>query len=269
MPNLLTIGNPKTLKGEKRGYRTAVLHLAPHTLSGRNVCPMATAGCSAACLNTAGRGGMGTKGLDVADVGDANVIQRARVRRTLEYFDDRPGFMARLRAEVGRFVKSCERAGFVPAVRLNGTSDLRFESVRIGDDPNLMSAYPDVQFYDYTKLPNRRDIPANYHLTYSLAESERNRAGHIVAMRNGLSVAVVLRGFGDSAHPAPFPPTLWGVSLVDGDESDLRFLDAPSVYVGLRAKGRAKLDDSGFVYAADDPRPGLPVVHTIVRTGAR
>lgn len=263
---LLTVGygNPKTAKGEKVGYRTAVLHLAPHTLSGRNVCPMATAGCAAACLNSAGRGGMSTKGLAVADIGEANAIQRARVRRTLEYFADRPRFMTRLADEVARFVKHCDRVGLKPCVRLNGTSDLRFESVPCGDSPSIMHAFPSLQFYDYTKLGNRRNLPANYHLTYSLAEGVRNWRGHIDALANGYGVAVVLRGCGDSVRPLPFPKT-WagGRTLVDGDLSDLRFLDAPGVYVGLRAKGRARHDTSGFVFEAHNPPRPLPILATL------
>lgn len=238
---LLTIGNPKTVKGEKRGYRTAVLHLAPYTLSGRNVCPLATEGCAAACLNSAGRGGIGAAGLVGDALANANAIQRARVRRTNEYFDNRADFLSRLSDEIERFVKSCKRAGYVPAVRLNGTSDLRWEQT------GIISAFPRLQFYDYTKLTNRRGIPANYHLTYSLAEGAKNWKGHLAALEDGLGVAVVLRGCGDSAHPKPFPATWNGRALVDGDESDLRFLDPPSVYVGLRAKGRAKHDSSGFV----------------------
>jgi hypothetical protein len=238
---LLTLQNPKLLKGEKRGYRSAVLHLAPHKLSGFNVCPMATAGCSAACLNTAGRGGIPSAG------GGENAIQIARKRRTVEYFTDRPEFMGRLCRELERFIDSCKRDGFVPAIRLNGTSDLRWETVAVDGAPNVMGLFPEVQFYDYTKLPNRRDLPPNYHLTYSLAEGQRNWRGHLVALDHGMSVAVVLAGCGDSRFPRPFPPMWNGRPLIDGDESDLRFLDPPSVYVGLRAKGKAKRDTSGFV----------------------
>jgi hypothetical protein len=239
--SLLTIGNPKTLKGQKRGYLTAVLHLAPHTLSGRNVCPMATKGCAAACLNSAGRGGIGAAGLVGDALATANAIQRARVRRTDAYFDNRGVFLQDLKEDIARFVKSAERKGLTPCVRLNGTSDIRWETT------GILGAFPALQFYDYTKIPNRRGIPANYHLTYSLAEGERNWRGHEVALENGFSVAVVLRGCGDSSHPKPFPSTWNGRPLVDGDESDLRFLDPPAVYVGLRAKGRAKTDTSGFV----------------------
>jgi hypothetical protein len=238
---LLTLTNPKLTKGEKVGYRSAVLHLAPHTLSGFNVCPMATEGCSAACLNTAGRGGIPPAG------GGENAIQAARKRRTREYFADRPAFMARLVREVDRFVEACHRDGFTPAVRLNGTSDLRWENVPVDGAPNIMSRFGAVQFYDYTKIPNRRNLPPNYHLTFSLAEGSRNWRAHQVALENGFSVAVVIAGFGDSRYPRPFPPEFNGRELIDGDLSDLRFLDPPAVYVGLRAKGRAKTDKTGFV----------------------
>lgn len=239
---LLTIGNPKTVKGEKRGYRTAVMHLAPHTLSGFNVCPMATAGCAAACLNTAGRGGIGLVN------GGTNTIQEARKRRTHWYFEDRAGFMAALVREIRAHVRRCERDGYIPAIRLNGTSDIRWETVPAEGAPNVMTLFPDVQFYDYTKLPNRRNLPPNYHLTYSLAEGDRNWRGHLLALENGYCVAVVLRGAGDSRHPLPMPASWNGRALVDGDDSDLRFLDPAGAYIGLRAKGRAKTDTSGFVH---------------------
>ena len=265
MTTLLTTGNPKTLKGEKKGYLTAILHLAPHTLSGYNVCPMATEGCAAACLNTAGRGGMGLDAAEhiqhAADHDHLNTIQRARIRRTKWYFEDRAGFMAQLVKEIRAHLRKCEREGLIPAIRLNGTSDLRWENVAVANDdnpgvpdsyPNVMAMFPDVQFYDYTKLPNRKNLPANYHLTYSLAEGEQNYRGHLVALANGYNVAVVLRGAGDAAHPKPFPAQWNGRDLIDGDESDLRFLDGKRNYVGLRAKGRAKQDTSGFVHDLDN-----------------
>lgn len=238
---LLTLQNPKIKKGEKRGFRTALLHLAPHTLSGYNVCPLATPGCWTACLNTAGRGGIGL------DSEGLNVIQRARIARTVRYFEDRDAFMAQLVRELARFFLACARDGFTPAVRLNGTSDIRWENVPVMGAPNIMSHYRDIQFYDYTKLSNRKGLPKNYHLTYSLAETARNFKAHFEAFENGMNVAVVLGGFGDSRYPKPFPPTFNNRRLIDGDKTDLRFLDPKGCYVGLRAKGRAKKDTSGFV----------------------
>lgn len=252
MLELLTLSNPKTDKGSKLGYATAVLHLSPARgagivlASGRiaTVCPKATDGCEAACLNTAGRGGIG-----LTTVGD-NPIQRARRERTRLYFEQREAFLAKLVDEIARHVRRSERIGLVPVVRLNGTSDLRWETIRLAGE-TIFERFPDLTFYDYTKLPNRRELPPNYDLTFSLAETERSWREHVLALANGLRVAVVLRGAGDSVHPRPFPARWNGRTLVDGDTSDLRFLDPGGVYVGLRAKGRARTDSSGFVYPLD------------------
>lgn len=245
---LLTLGNPKILKGQKRGYLSAVLHLAPHTLSGYNVCPKATAGCAAACLNTAGRGGIGL------DKDGLNAIQRARIAKTRRLMgrESREAFMWALYQDIEALIRKAEREGLIPCVRLNGTSDLRWEKMPVRDPktglkfPNLMQAFPDLQFYDYTKLPNRRDLPANYHLTFSLAEN--NDADAQLALANGMNVAVVVR---DPAKPRAkslsYPLAWRGLAVTDGDDSDLRFLDPVGCYVFLRAKGRACTDDSGFV----------------------
>lgn len=232
---LLTVGNPKTIKGQKRGYLTHILHLAPAWLSGYNVCPMATKACTIACLNTAGRGGIFKKGFTT------NAIQEARIRKTRQYFKHRPDFMSQLVKETEAGLRRAERKGLTAVFRLNGTSDLRWENVMVQRDgvnyPNVMKAFPDVQFYDYTKIPNRRRLPANYDLTFSLAES--NRADAIAALASGLNVAAVFRKV--------LPASYLGCPVVNGDESDLRFLDERGVIVGLTAKGKAKKDTSGFV----------------------
>ena len=230
MRRTLTIGNPKTMKGEAAGYKTAVLHLAPADLSGTNVCPWATAGCKAACLNTAGRGGIMRKGETT------NAIQQARLRRTRDYVEDRQGFLTRLHDEVAAFVRSARKAGLIPAVRLNGTSDL--------DLSGFVEQFPDVQFYDYTKSPQRikryvtGQLPPNYHLTYSLTERDESWTTAQAALADGVNVAVVF-----DKVPAKF----MGYDVIDGDAHDLRFLDRQGVIVGLKAKGKAKRDTTGFV----------------------
>ncbi len=258
MLDLLTLSNPKTDKGAKLGYGTAVLHLSPERGAGvvlrsgkiANVCPSATPGCVAACLNTAGRGGIG-----LTTVGD-NPIQRARRERTRLFLEERDGFLAKLVHEIEVHVRRSERKGLVPVVRLNGTSDIRYESVRLPDGTTIFERFPALTFYDYTKHANRRGIPGNYDLTFSLAETERSWREHVVALDNGFRVAVVLSGAGDSVHPRPFPPTWNGRTLVDGDSSDLRFLEPGGVYVGLRAKGRARTDATGFVRPLEYERKG-------------
>lgn len=205
MKTLLTTSNMKTDKGKKFGYLTAILHLAPADLSGRNVCPMASAGCKAACLNTAGQGGMikGSAGLSGGDLVTlikagklTNHVQTARIRRTNDYFDVRPEFMTRLVQDVINHVKRAGKHNLIPCVRLNGTSDIRWETVAVDGARNIFERFPTVQFYDYTKIANRRNLPANYHLTFSLAEDNDTAAE--VALLNGMNVAVVFKSAPDT-----------------------------------------------------------------------
>lgn len=214
----------KTVKGEKKGILTGIMYLAPHTLSGVNVCPMAElAGCAAPCLNTAGRGRMSN-------------VQDARIRKTRFWHEDREGFLNVLRADIRKLISKAKRLGMTPMVRLNGTSDIRWEV----EAPELFEEFSDVQFYDYTKLPNRKGLPANYHLTFSYSgANERYAAFAQVAISNGLNVAVVFRN--------ALPETFLGLPVVNGDESDVRPFDPDGVVVGLTAKGSAKRDTSGFV----------------------
>jgi len=237
---LLSTGNPKVLKGIKQGYNTYILHLAPADLSGREVCPKRTVGCSNACLNTAGRGGMFKKGETT------NMIQQARIRKTKMFFDDRNAFMSLLVKDILLALKQSERLGLIPVFRLNGTSDLSWEKYSVKVDGivfvNIFEAFPFVQFYDYTKVLGRKvsGIP-NYHLTFSAADGNDNDVES--AMYNGMNIAVV---FGVKKTEA-LPVSYRGVQVFNGDDSDLRFLDPKGVIVGLYAKGKAKKDTTGFV----------------------
>jgi hypothetical protein len=247
---LLTPGNPKTEKGRGLGYWTFILHLAPAKLSGFNVCPMATAGCKRACLNTAGRGGISRGGIlsyrDVAR-GVRNEIQTARRLRTRAFFENRAEFMALLAFEIAKACKRARTQGYVPVFRLNGTSDIRWEIVPVGGFPNIMTMFSDVQFYDYTKIANRKNIPANYHLTFSLADG--NEDASIAAIANGMNVAAVFRNKDVVARMLADGMQLGGqhVPVTRGDDTDLRFLDLPGHVIALYAKGNAKRDASGFV----------------------
>lgn len=244
---LLTAGqsNPKTAKGDKLAYSTAILHLSPAKLSGRNVCAFATAGCAAACLNTAGRGGM-------FQPGGTNSVQEARLRRTRYFFADKAAFMVDLHSDITKHVAAAFKAGLTPCVRLNGTSDIPWENVKLTVNgvtyANIMAAFPTVQFYDYTKNPGRRNLPDNYVLTFSLAESNRDHA--VSALLAGMNVAAVFNvktAVTGRWSADPLPSEYMGVAVIDGDDHDLRFLDPRGVVVGLRAKGRAKKDTTGFV----------------------
>ena len=255
-------GNSKTSKSEKYNYYTPILHLAPHKLSGYNVCPKASKGCIKACLNTAGRGGIIKKGETT------NAIQTARINRTKYYFQDRKSFLNQLAKEIRLAKNRAKNKGLKLAVRLNGTSDIRWEKdtvqvsyndfIKYYQDNKLLKEYfnkqylngvnyaygsifnlfPDVQFYDYTKHPNRKNIPANYHLTFSRAENNGEDVKQ--ALKNGLNIAVVFGKY--------LPKTFMGLLVIDGDKNDLRFLDPGNVIVGLIAKGiDGKKDETGFV----------------------
>lgn len=240
--NLLTVGNPKTEKGSEYGYLTAVLHLAPFRLSGRNVCPGATPGCVAGCLNTAGRGGIARAVVDVGGFAlPDNAIQRARIARTQLLYSDRAGFLARLEREIAAHVRRAGRHGLKPAVRLNGTSDLWWPAIA----PKIFERFPTVRFYDYTKVSAyfTRKRPANYDLTLSRGEGRDREAR--AALLTGERVAVVFD---------VLPGTYLGAPVIDGDAHDLRFTEPGGVVVGLKAKGRARRDASGFVVRTQGER---------------
>ncbi len=229
--NLLSCGsNAKTIKGDGSEYLTAIMYLTPWKSAGTNVCAMAEqAKCIDGCLNTAGRGQMSS-------------VQIGRARKTQWFATDRAGFMAQLYADLSSFLTYCQKRGITPCVRLNGTSDIRWELIGVNGYRNVMEAFPSITFYDYTKIANRRNIPDNYHLTWSYSGANETYAKqHGIAKVNGLNIAVVFR------RKADIPATFLGLPTIDGDRDDMRFLDPKGVVVALYAKGKAKNDQSGFV----------------------
>lgn len=216
--------NAKTVKGQKKGYKTAILYLAPSTQSGFNVCPQASEGCKKACLYTAGHGRF-------------NSVKQGRINKTRWYIQERNTFMAQLKREITNHIKNCSNKGFIPCIRLNGTSDISWETT------GIFEQFPQVQFYDYTKIYKRAlkyvngQYPSNYHLTYSLNEDNYKEAFDILL--KGGNISAVFRN--------ELPETYKGYKVINADETDLRFTDDNNIIAGLMAKGKAKKDYSGFV----------------------
>jgi hypothetical protein len=223
-------GDPKTVKGEQHGYLTGLVYLAPHKLSGLgNVCPHASPGCATGCLNTAGRGAM-------------PLSQAARIRKTRLFFTNREEYLRILDSDLDNLKLLAASRKLKPCARLNATSDIPWEKF------GVMDRHRDLQFYDYTKNPDRMrrflndELPVNYHLTFSRSETNEEICQGILDC--GGNVAVVFAG--------DLPATWHGYPVISGDKHDLRFLDDESEVVGLKAKGRAKRDQTGFVVRLQD-----------------
>jgi len=239
---LLTAGNAKIVKGEKLGYVTKGIHLAPANLSGYEVCQWRSKGCTMACLNTAGRGQM-------------QRTQDSRIAKTKLFFESRFDFLAKLSKEIVSTIKSASKKSMQAVFRPNLTSDIAWEDILNEDGVTIFEKHGTTQFYDYTKSFKRMkaflngELPSNYHLTFSCSETNEKIAKLVLEM--GGNVAVVFRN--------QLPDTWNGFEVINGDESDLRFLDniivprkrinscTSALVVGLIEKGLAKKDETGFV----------------------
>lgn len=214
--------NTKLEKGSKLNWNTKGLSLAPANLSGKQLCPHRSAGCEAACLNLSGMGVFSN-------------VQEARINKAKFLIERRADFLAALNKELQLLHKKALKGEKI-AVRLNVLSDLPWHNMID------MSAFPALNFYDYTPNLARMiqflngELPANYHLTFSRKENNQAKVELVAAM--GGNVAVVFD---------KLPKTYLGKQVIDGDATDLRVLDPKGVIVGLKAKGKGKKDTTGFV----------------------
>ncbi len=220
--------NAKTVKGLKLGTSTQVLYLLSSDLSGYQLCagePLAK--CGLPCLNTAGRGAM-------------NSTQMSRLRKTLMFFQYREEFLAMLKREVIQHIAYCKKRNYEPAVRPNGTSDIRWE-LYIWDFM-VETHNQGVQWYDYTKLANRLvPDPKVYDLTFSYSGVDTYQKSVETARKLGMRMAVVWR------YKTSIPKSFMGMDVVSGDDDDLTYLSPQGVVRALYAKGKAIHDTSGFV----------------------
>ena len=221
--NLLSTNNAKTIKGEKLGYTTYIMYLAPHTQNSKkiNLCSHASKGCAKACLFNSGAARF-------------DRVQEGKVNKTEWFLDNRVEFLEKLDAEITviKNKRKHQTSENIPTIRLNGTSDIPFEKFKIRDGKNIFELHPTIQFYDYTKNHIRfeKELPSNYHLTFSL--SEDNKVKSMELLNKGFNVAMV---FGVK-NESDLPTTYEGFKVVNGDESDLRFLDEDNVIIGLKYK---------------------------------
>jgi hypothetical protein len=235
MPNyaLLSQGSTKINKSNtiQDEYFSRILYLAPDTLADgkRTVCPYAKiAKCNEACLNSAGMGVFSN-------------VQQARIKKTLMFLNETEKFFDLLIKDIDKFVKECEKLGKKPALRLNGTSDIQWETIYVEDFKTIFEMYPNIQFYDYTKIPTRKvSHITNYHLTWSYSQANDKYASLFEKVPYNKAVVFF------DALPSMFK----GLRVIDGDKHDMRFLDKTNSVVGLLAKGKAKQDDTGFVIKA-------------------
>ncbi len=222
LQTLLTRNNFKTMKGEKLGYRTYILYMTPYIINGVNACSHASKGCAESCLVGSGFGGMYEN------------VKNGRLKKREWFASDRVGFLNKLRSEIENAIILNDKSNAkneeqtILTFRLNGTSDWVFEKYRVFEgDKNIFELFPNVQFYDYTKnhLRFKKELPANYHLTFSRHETNDTKA--IELLKKGFNVAMVFD---------KLPTTYKGFKVINGDVDDLRFLDAKNSIVGLKYK---------------------------------
>jgi hypothetical protein len=226
MYKLLSVNaDTKTIKSNKAGFLTGILYLAPYDLSGVNLCPFAkVAECHVACLNTAGRGVF-------------NNVKSARLRKAKLFNENRGEFMAQLIDDINKLKRQAKKKNMQAVVRLNGTSDIEWEKIMLGEF-NIFGLFPDLQFYDYTKNPNRKNLPDNYDLTFSYSGVESFIKFNRQALSNNMRIATVFK---------IIPSEFLGRQVINGDDHDARFIEDKNLVIGLKAKGKARQDKTGFV----------------------
>jgi hypothetical protein len=205
----------KMAKGKTFDVMTYSVYLASSDSSGYNVCPMANVFCKNACLNYSGHGRY-------------NRTQKARIRKTRLFFENRDLFMKILFHEIAYFKKRAAKKGLSFAVRFNATSDINLKQLKL-DGLNVLEQFPDIQFYDYTKVYKYLFLANEYEnldMTFSYSGENWNECEN--ALQNGFRVSAIFE--------KELPETFKGYPVIDGDQYDMRYFDPNDVIVGLRVK---------------------------------
>jgi len=218
-------GNTKLRKTNNKEMKLHFAGLSMHPDDA--ICAGAkAAGCMDDCLKEAGLGGVYPS------------VNLARKAKTDFYLSDQVGFLTQLRRELTNYVKWCNKKELHGVVRLNVLSDIPWETHNIPQD------FPELSFYDYTKVAKRfhKGMPSNYQLMFSYSGKPTYKKQVLSFLKSGSdsSVAVVF-------NRRPFPDTFMGRDVIDGDSSDWVNVNNKGVVVGLTAKGPAKHNNNGFV----------------------
>ncbi|CAB4143603.1 hypothetical protein UFOVP449_230 [uncultured Caudovirales phage] len=247
----------KIAKGLQYNEMTYILYLAPANQSGYEVCPMRTAECTEACLTESGHNRIDVK---------KNAINKARIKKTKLFFEERAFFMGWLVAEIEKAKADAESKGFRFSVRLNGTSDID-PTLFKHNGRTLFQLFDDVTFYDYTKVAKRfrlLDKYPNYDLTYSFSGHNMLQCMELLSKGNG-RVAMVFEG-------KVLPVSFMGYKVIDGDTYDMRYLDEQGVIVGLKFKKvRNKIDtaNNAFIIPMDSSFSVYAPVETKSKTKSK
>lgn len=205
----------------RNGTLTYCLYLAPANMSGYEVCPNSQY-CRDLCLNNGGR----NKGDIWAKGGIYNSkMNISRIKKTQLFFKDRQLFMLMLAYEIELARKKAEKLNMEFSVRLNGTSDISPLAFSY-NGVNILDMFPNVTFYDYTKVYRRYDVLEcynNYDLTFSYDGHNWNDCMDV--LYNGGRIAVVFYG--------ELPKRFNGYEVVDGNTYDMRYKDPRNCVIGL------------------------------------
>ena len=208
----------KHKKATKYGEMTYTIYLAPANSSGYEVCSMRSEECTDLCLNESGHNRI-----------DSGGITKARITKTKLFFEHREHFVRWMIKEINKYKAKAESMDFDFSVRLNNTSDINPISFYVEEEGiklNILEVFPDVQFYDYTKVAKRAMLTklySNYDITFSY--DGHNKDVCIKMLKAGFRVAVVFENV--------IPETFWGYEVINGDLYDMRYRDDKNVIVGL------------------------------------
>lgn len=214
---------------------TYSIYLAPADLSGYNVCPM-SAHCKENCLNMSGKTLINEYQAKTKESG-VNPTVASRILKTRLFFENREVFMRLMIHEILKEQKKAIARGHSFSVRLNCTSDINPVLFCV-DGRNILELFPNIQFYDYTKVPSHIKVAekySNYDLTlsydgYNMEWIKANPSYRFAFVYNGV-----------------MPSEFEGRNVIDGDEYDMRYKDPKGCAVGLKVKITANMIKDGKV----------------------